>query len=71
MPASQKPISWTVILVTLVVASLVTGLAVGALGYLVALPQWLPSAVLGCVVGVVAAFLIWRRHVQITDVDRP
>ena len=64
MSAPQTPFSWLTIILSLVGVAVGTGMSVGALGYLVALPSWLPNAALGGAVGVVAAILIARRNAQ-------
>lgn len=70
MLPSQTPLSWPAIILILVAAAVATGLSIGALGYVVALPRWLPSAALGGVVGVLGAFLISRRNAQIAAAGR-
>lgn len=66
MSLTQTPISWLTIIFILAGVAIVTGMTVGALGYLIALPHWLPTAALGGVTGVVGAFLIARRSAQVT-----
>ena len=65
MSVTPPPLRWTTILITLAVATVVTGVAVGALGYVMTLPRWLPGAALAAVVGVLAAILIGRRNAQV------
>lgn len=62
MSPAPTPMSWLTIVIILVAASVGTAVMVGAVGYLVALPQWLPGTIVGLEVGVLAAVLITRRR---------
>jgi len=66
MSLTETPLSWARIILILAAVAIVTGLTVGALGYVITLPAWLPTAALGGAVGAVAAFLILRRSAQMS-----